>query len=103
MEGSVMIINVAYDHKKSFKKVKKESNKILGIKNKKNNVFEYNGMLISYNKSAIQINTLLTENVDFNFLVQILNSVFKDSSVGISGMSNNKNLPGIEGVNVFWI
>ena len=35
MEGSVMIINVAYDHKKSFKKVKKESNKILGIKNKK--------------------------------------------------------------------
>lgn len=103
MEGSVMIINVAYDHKKSFKKVKKASNRILGIKNKKNNVFEYNGMLISYNKNAIQINTLLSENVDFNFLVQILNAVFKDSSVGISGMSNNKNLSGIEGVNVFWI
>ena len=60
-------------------------------------------MLISYNKNTIQINTLLSENVDFNFLVQILNSVFKDSSVGISGMSNNKNLSGIEGVNVFWI
>ena len=75
----------------------------MGIKNKKNNVFEYNGMLISYNKSTIQINTLLSENVDFNFLVQILNSVFKDSSVGISGMSNNKNLSELEGVNVFWI
>ena len=41
MEGSAMIINVAYDQKKIFKKVKKESNKILGIKNKKNYTFEY--------------------------------------------------------------
>lgn len=98
-----MIINVAYDHKKSFKKVKKESNKILGIKDKKINVFEYNGMLISYNKSAIQINTLLSENADFDFLVKILNSVFKDSSVGISGISYSNIFLGVEGVDVFWI
>lgn len=81
-----MIINVAYDQKKIFKKVKKESNKILGIKNKKNNIFEYRGMLISYYKNTIQINTLMEENVDFDFLVTILNSVFKNSSVGISGI-----------------
>ena len=53
--------------------MKKESNKILGIKNKKNNIFEYRGMLISYYKNTIQINTLMEENVDFDFLVTILN------------------------------
>lgn len=103
MEGSAMIINVAYDQKKIFKKVKKESNKILGIKNKKNNIFEYRGMLISYYKNTIQINTLMEENVDFDFLVRILNSVFKNSSVGISGIPNCKSLSGIQGVDVFWI
>lgn len=103
MEGSAMIINVAYDQKKIFKKVKKESNKILGIKNKKNNIFEYRCMLISYYKNTIQINTLMEENVDFDFLVTILNSVFKNSSVGISGIPNCKSLSGIQGVDVFWI
>lgn len=98
-----MIINVAYDQKKSLRKVRKESNKILGIKNLDNNIFEYKGMLISYHKNAIQVNTLLAENVNLDFLVQILNCVFKNSSVGISGVSNSTILTGIKGVNVFWI
>ena len=60
-------------------------------------------MLISYYKNTIQINTLMEENVDFDFLVTILNSVFKNSSVGISGIPNCKSLSGIQGVDVFWI
>ena len=97
-----MIINVSYDQKKSYRKVKKETNAILGIDNKKS-IFEYNGVLISYYKNAIQINTLLSDSVNLDFLVKILNSVFKDSLVGISGMTNSQSLPGIEGVDVFWI
>lgn len=98
-----MIINVSYGQKRSFRKVKRESNKILGIKNLNADVLEYNGMIISYHKNSIQINTLLVENVNLEFLVQILNCVFRKGSVGISGISNNSALSGIKDVNIFWI
>lgn len=98
-----MIINVCYSQQKSYRKVKRESNTFFGIEDKKRNIFEYKGMLISYGKNAIQINTLLSENVDFCFLVELINSVFKNCVIGISGIPSDKQTMGFKDVNVFWI
>ncbi|MBQ3558423.1 MAG: hypothetical protein IJA07_02770 [Agathobacter sp.] len=94
-----MIINIAYQ---SSKNRKKDINSVLGIKNSRRDIYEYDGMLISYNKNLFQINTLLSKNIDLDFLIKILNVVFKNETVGISGIANKDSLLGVQNVKIYW-
>ena len=98
-----MIIDIVYDPCKSSRKIKRKSNELLGIRNLNKKYLEYRGMLIVYHKNGIRVNTMMADNADLSFLVQILNNLFKGENVGISGMRAGEALAGLEGVTVFRI
>lgn len=99
-----MIVSVSYGNgRKPLGKIIKESNHILGLENETAKVVEYKGMMISYGKYAMRINTLLNEDADISFLSDIINRVFQGKSVGISGLKDKRLLSEIEGTNVYWV
>lgn len=98
-----MIIDISYRSHKGNRRIIKETNKILGIKNFNQNLVQYDGMLISYYSKGIRINTLIKKQMDWSFLNLILDSVFPDTSVGICGFIGDKTSIKPKSTKVFWI
>lgn len=98
-----MIIDISYKSAKGSRRIKKEASQVLGIKNSSQNIIQYDGMLICFYDQGIRINTLVTKNNDWTFLNQILDAVFPNTSVGISGFGDDraKILP--NNTKLFWM
>lgn len=99
-----MLINITYAKKrKPFHRIVKESNRILGVPYENNCLIEYDGMMISYGRYGMQVNTLLKRNADLSFLADIISMVFKGMQVGISGLEDKEVLSTVKGVKIYWI
>ena len=98
-----MIIDISYNSHKSSRRIKKEINRILGIKNSCRDLVQYNEMLISYYDEGIRINTLVKKHFDWTFLNVILDSVFPNLSVGICGFNGDRTSIKPKSTKVFWI
>lgn len=98
-----MIIDISYESNKCDRRIKKEINKILGIKNSYRDLVQFDEMLISYYDKGIRINTLVKKHLDWTFLNVILDRVFPNMSVGICGFSGDKTSINPKSTKVFWI
>ena len=98
-----MIIDISYKSHKGNRKIKKEINKILGIKNSHLDLVQYDEMLICYYDEGIRINTLVKKHLDWSFLNTILDAVFPNMSVGICGFNGDRRSIQPKSTKVFWI
>ena len=98
-----MVIDIIYKSHKGNRRIKKETNKALGIKNSYRNLVQYDGMLISYYDEGIRINTLVKQTLDWSFLNIILDAVFPNAAVGIYGFAGDRTCIDPKSTRVFWI
>lgn len=98
-----MIIDISYKSHKGNRKIKKETNRVLGIKNCYQSLVQYDGILISYYDDGIRINTLVKSHLDWSFLNLILDTVFPDAAVGICGFVGDRTIIKPKSTRVFWI
>ena len=98
-----MIIDISYKSNKGNRRIKKEINKALGIKNSRQDLVQYNNMLICYYQEGLRINTLIQKQLDWGFLNVILDSVFPNMSVGICGFDGDRTSIKPKSTKVFWI
>lgn len=98
-----MIIDISYKSSKGNRRIKKETNKVLGIKNSYRNLVQYDGMLICYYEEGIRINTLVKKHFDWSFLNLILDAVFPNAAVGICGFAGDRTSITPKSTKVFWI